>query len=447
MRTYSSFSGDLITSDLAMIASVWAGQELPALRGRREYSMWVPSPYPVAGSGRAVTMAGIFSARAWEAGRIIEAGQGGVLLAEPETDRGAISAETLLKRIRELASGPDGTRRALKHDCEQALLRLTPGQALSELWTAWAALAGQSADALRKSHEVVQSRVSFAAITGRPTGQPLHPSTEWHTHVLAGTTGQVPTAPACDCWQLLTALTDPLADHAVLYSPSQFERRRHYDAAVAGWTLICPWQPEIAAAHLLRPLSDGLVPGVSPATMAMTSMRHPGHALGPVGHLALATGLSSAEADTRISAAQLWADAAADGRLDPALAAAAIVTGVRGDALKLNRIAQSLEHASHTELAARRIVETVCATFAELPLGPTNMHMLVELAARLGASTGVPELPAAVCDMAAKRGSSRIITTARQLAAAASSDAPDRGRAGAQALKALITRAEAASAP
>src|SRR5262249_25036373 len=151
----------------------------------------------------------------------------------------------------------------------------------------------------------------------------------------------------------------------------------------------------------------------------VTSMRHPAHALGPVGHLALVTGLSSAEADTQIAAAQLWADTAADGSLDPALAAAAIVTGVRGDALKLNRIAQSLEHASHTDLAARRIVETVCAAFAELPLSPANMHMLVELAARLGSRTGIPELPAAVLDTAGKRGSSRIITTARQLVAAA----------------------------
>jgi hypothetical protein len=171
-------------------------------------------------------------------------------------------------------------------------------------------------------------------------------------------------------------------------------------------------------------------------------MRHPAHALGLAGHLALVTGLSSAEADTQIAAAQLWADAAADGRLDPALAASAIVTGVRGDALKLSRIARGLEHASHTELAARRIVETVCAAFTELPVGPANMHTLIELAARLGTRTGVPDLPAAVRDTAAKRGSSRLITTARQLAAAASSDAPDRRRAAMQALTALVTRAE-----
>jgi hypothetical protein len=236
-----------------------------------------------------------------------------------------------------------------------------------------------------------------------------------------------------------------LLAHEVLHAPAGYGRLRQYEGNVAGWTLICPWQPEIAAAHLLRPLSDGLVPGITPATIALTSMRHPGHALGPVGHLALLTGLSSAEADTRLAAAELWADAAADGRLDPALAAAAMGSGVRGDALKLSRIASGLEQASHTEIAGRRIVETVCAAFTELPPGPANMHMLVELAARLATRTGVPELPAAVQDLAARRGSSRILTTARQLEAAASSEAPDRSRAAAQALTALVTRAEAAA--
>jgi hypothetical protein len=72
-------------------------------------------------------------------------------------------------------------------------------------------------------------------------------------------------------------------------------------------------------------------------------MRHPGHPLGPVGHLALVTGLASAEADTRVAAAQLWTEASADGRLNPELAADAIVAGVTGNALMLSRIAEALD--------------------------------------------------------------------------------------------------------
>jgi Family of unknown function (DUF6493) len=436
------FSGSLITADMARIVTVWAGGKLRIHLGAREAGRWMPGQYAVGGSGQPLTMAGIFSARAWEAATIIEAGQGGVLLAEPETDRAAITASTLLHRSRQLADQGGHRGDALRHDSEQALLRLAPGVGDSELWAAWASAAGQSAATLRRSHETVQSPVSFEAVTGEPTGQPLRASQKWYTHVLARTRGPVPAAPGCECWQQLTALADPLREHEVLYGPSRYLGARQYDAAVAGWTLICPWQPEIAAAHLLRPLSDGLIPGITPATVAMTSMRHPGHALGPVGHLALVTGLASAEADTRIAAAELWSAAATDGRLDPALAAAAIVSGVRGDALKLSRIAQSLEQASHTELAARRVVETVCITFGELA-DAANMHVLIELAARLGSRTGLPELPAAVREMAVRRGSSRIIVTARQLAAAASSKAPARDRAAAQALTALVARAEA----
>jgi hypothetical protein len=40
-------------------------------------------------------MAGMFSARAWEAAKIIAAGREGLLLAEPEFGRGAISQDRL----------------------------------------------------------------------------------------------------------------------------------------------------------------------------------------------------------------------------------------------------------------------------------------------------------------------------------------------------------------
>ncbi len=62
------------------------------------------------------------------------------------------------------------------------------------------------------------------------------------------------------CWALLTALDRPLRDFYRGYG----ERRyigASYQALAAGWPLLCPWQPELAAAHLLRPLSEGLRPG------------------------------------------------------------------------------------------------------------------------------------------------------------------------------------------
>lgn len=436
---YVPFTGSRITSDVALITLAWSGEKLRQ-RGRdREDSWHQPGEYAVASSGRALTMAGIFSARAWEAARTIENG-GSLLLAEPETERGAVTAETLLVRIRELAAG--NGRPAGDHDRDVALLRLKPGDA-GELWQAWEPVASVSAEALQISHERVQTRLSFEPVTGMPTGEPIRQGRRWHEHVLARIARPAPTAPACDCWQLLTDLPDPLAQHEVLYGPARYESR-HYDPAVAAWPLICPWQPELAAAHLLRALSDGLVPGLTPATVALESMRTSGHPLGPVGHLGLVVGLASAEADTRIAAAQLWSDACLDGRLDPALAAAAIETGVRGSVIKLSRVADALQHASHAALPARRIVETVCAVIDGFALhAPTNLYLLIELAARLAPRTGMPGQPASVLDLARRGGESRLVTTASQLARAGEITGPELSEAAAQALAAHVARAEA----
>src|SRR5262249_16646120 len=141
-------------------------------------------------------------------------------------------------------------------------------------------------------------------------------------------------------------------------------------------------------------VSDGLRPGPSPATTAITALSHPGHPLGPVGHLALAAGLASGEANTSIAAAQLWSDSCADGRLDPPLSAHAISTGVRGQALKASGIADGLIHASHTALAAWRIVETICRCVPALAAeSAANLHQLLEIAARPAPKSAYPISP------------------------------------------------------
>lgn len=80
---------------------------------------------------------------------------------------------------------------------------------------------------------------------------------------------------------------------------------------------------------------------------AKTVMRKPSSApFGPIRHLALLTGLGSAEASVRIAAADVWAQATLAGQLDPDLAADALVKGVTGEAVKLTRVADGLRHAS-----------------------------------------------------------------------------------------------------
>ena len=442
---YGQFGGGRITADMARIAHAWGTGRLYG-EDHREYG-WSSSRhlFAVDASGSPVTMAGIFSARAWESAKAIATGRGGVLLAEPESGRGAISQDRLLERVawhagRAGAGGPTPGR----HDFQAAVLRLAP-DAGEGFWSGWGSLDRHAALSARASYRLVNSALSFEPVLGRPRGRPLRGYGEWEEQVLARIPGPVPVATRCPSWQLLTALSDPLRDHARLYGPRW--DNRHYDASVAAWPLICPWQPELAAAHLLRAISDGLRPGPSPASTAIGCLAHPGHPLGPVGHLALICGLASGEADTRVAAASLWSQACADGRLDPDLAAAALGAVARSDAVKLSRIADALRRAAHQALPGWRIVQTVCAAADVLSgdssaTAPPGAHQLIELAARLGAEVGVPAVPAAFAGLAARRSGSRLAVTAKRLSLVAGGPHPRRAQAAAEALGAILHRAE-----
>ena len=434
------FAGDVIASDIALITWAWAGERLPSAARDDGAGFWSGgghSDYAVGGTGRALTMAGIFSARAWEAGRMIESGRGGLLLAEPETDRGTISPERLLERVELLARQGEGLRNPFDRDV--ALLRLAPG-ATDALWRAWATLDGTTAEAVRDTYLAITTPLRFEPVAGPPVESEI-----WRLYLdpvlLARTIGPVPVAAGCPSWQLLTRLGDPLADYVALTDIGRYWS--NHDEAVAGWSIMCPWQPELAAAHLLRPLSEGLTSRATPATAAIRSLHHRGHALGLVGHLALIVAMSGIDADTRIAAAELWAEASADGRLDPALAAAALSAGADSKLVKLNRVAESMDHAaSHSALAARRVVETVCAAPDLIAATPPNLHRLLELVARLGSSFGVPALPAGLRELGTRRGGARLNITAAQIVNAAEGRPAGQRQAAVQALTALIRRAE-----
>ena len=117
------------------------------------------------------------------------------------------------------------------------------------------------------------------------------------------------------------------------------------------------------------------------------------------------------------------------------------MTGVVGQALKLSRVSDSLQHAANSPIAARG-VETACASAEALAdAAAANLHALIELAARLGATVGAPELPGAVTALASRGGG--LGATAKQLVQASQGRAPDRERAAVEALAALVARAEA----
>jgi hypothetical protein len=419
------FSGLDLTADIACLVLSWGN-------GWADHG---PGWYEYPGRHRPADpklMSRLLTVRIREAAALVDAGRAAELLAEPEYDRGVVSPRRLLARLATWHRAHP-SREPLRYDLEAALLRLTP-ETDEAFWAEWALLDPDTAARARRMHTEAQQPVPLRPVTGRSDGS------GGPTHVLARAEGHR-SSPESASWAALTALTRPFADHYQMYG----ERWRiaRYDPFVAGWPLLAPWQPELIAAYLLRPLSDGLAPHRSPALTAVSCLAHPGHVLGPVGHLAIMTGLASAAADTRIAAAGVWAQASVDGRLDPQLAADAIVTGTAGRAFKLNRIADGLRHAASQPITAYRTVEAICRSApALIEAGEPNRHLLLALAADLAAAVGAPGLPAALTALGGRRGQSRGAVAAALLAEAAAGPAPDHPEAVAQSLAALVSRAE-----
>jgi hypothetical protein len=188
------------------------------------------------------------------------------------------------------------------------------------------------------------------------------------------------------------------------------------DEMIAAWPLLCPHDPELIAAHLLSPLSDGLGPGRNAAVTAVRGLASLAGAFGKICHLALVTGLSGASADVRIAAADAWTQIAGEGRVDPALAAEAIELGVTRGALKLSRIADGLGHAAPDPVGSAGVAQAcLTAAVALLPAKPAGLHLLLELAAQASAVSGMPELPAPVAALARSKGTSKLAEAARRL--------------------------------
>ena len=430
---YGPFSGDHVGADVACLVLAWGEGSANG------FDAWYPGLYDsresIRRSADAKIMRRILTVRIREACAIIGSGHAAELLAEPEYERGAVSKQRLLKRLIGWYRARPG-QAPLRYDLEAALLRLGP-EVDEAFWDEWALLDSATAERARRMHAEAHRPVVLRPVTGVPVHKY---SLAWFTHVLAQA-DVAQSAPESASWTALTALSRPLADHFRLHG-ERWETQRQ-DQCVAGWPLLAPWQPELIAAHLLRPLSDGLKSSRT-AAAAVGCLAHPGHVLGPVGHLALMTGLASAEADARIAAAGVWAQASLDGRLDPHLAADAIVTGTAGKAFKLNRIADGLQHAAAGPLAAYRVVEAICRCApALIEASEPNRHLLLALAADMAASVGAPGLPAALAALARRPSKNRGAAAAALLAEAAAGPAPDHPEAVAQSLAAVVSRAEA----
>jgi hypothetical protein len=238
----------------------------------------------------------------------------------------------------------------------------------------------------------------------------------------------------------MTNLGDPVGSYVRLSGEGEFTTG--YGSAIRTWPLIAPWLPELTASHLLRPLSRALQPGKHDhGPSAVGCLLHPDTPLGKVGHIALALGCMAAEGDTRTAAGDVFAAAARDGRLQPALMADAWLVLARAGAFQAKRLEATLRPISNLPASGLRIAETL-----QLALGPLleaglrDMHTLARLAAAVGEMNGVfPDDPQIAGE---KRSGTELSKALRALASARDSSATPSRSGSVELLQGLIQRAE-----
>jgi hypothetical protein len=408
---FGPFSGYEPRADIASLALTWAtGRMPPTSMGGHGLvgNKWRHGATPK-------TMSGIPCARSWEACALIADGHGYQLLATPEYDDGSISHDELLAR---LAQRPAGQAHPPRCDLELAMLRLAPGAEHVLPGDLLAAYAPAQAPLLIEPC-VVPPKVTEHTrpdLPGLPGG--TWQKVEGHPGAYGRYAGadQAIAPELSRCGYLVTYLEPALH----FGRKDAFINVSRISELVAAWPLLAPHQPELIAAHLLRALSEGLIPGRSAASTAAHALTGIGGNFGPVGHLALIAGLASAEADTRIAAADAWTQLTQQRRLDPGLAAKAITLGVSGTAFKLTRIADGLRHTAQDPDAAGTVARacvSAAATLLSAPVRPTALHLLLETAAQAAAISGIPQLPAPLTDLAHEKGHTKLAQAARRLEA------------------------------
>jgi hypothetical protein len=380
------FSGHTIRADMGWLTLTWGTGKLPPASTMEDLG-WHPRGYDKPWrSRRPQILSGILSARIGEACTLIAAGRAFPLLAEPEFADGRISPAELTARQARWAAAEVTP---CCYDLEAARLRAAPGTDEE--------LALEPFGSLPRIlfHEALWRRQRF---------------TKDSTGVYARLARVPKSTPAPSCWPLLTNLAHPFDNRRFALQHSGVR----LDEMIAAWRLLCPHDPELIAAHLLSPLSDGLRPGRNAAVTAIQGLASLTGAFGKICHLALVTGLSGAAAEVRIAAADAWSQLAGEGRLDPIIAAQAIELGVTRGAIKLSRIADGLGHAAPDPVASAYAVQAcLTATAALLPAKPAGLHLLLELAAQ--ATFRRPELPAQVAALARSKETSKLAEAARRL--------------------------------
>ncbi|MFJ3905595.1 DUF6493 family protein [Streptomyces sp. NPDC090025] len=200
----------------------------------------------------------------------------------------------------------------------------------------------------------------------------------------------------------------------------------HWSGLRPLWPGILPDDREALAAWLLPPLGAAAEWELRGAAEGLTALAEAEGAAGPAFHLAVAVGLGCRHAEDRLTAVDALLVLAARGDLDPALLGARLAELTAEGMAKPNRLADALRTAAATG-AYGTVRGVLLALLPSLIGGDRPVHGAGELLAvaaecveRAGApsaAAGQREIPG-LAVLAARGGTSRLVTQARRLAVA-----------------------------
>jgi hypothetical protein len=376
-----------------------------------------------------VTPTGVLAVRCIEAIGLIARGAATELLAEPTHDRGAIDPKAFIDRAQKSFGGWFGPSPP-RFDLEVATLRIRPG--------ALDATLGKLPRAVKDPVTALMTDAAAWVEEEIVSGKPKDRWSNAGSVVVLAIVHQIESRSTI--LKRITTLNDPVDSYVRLSGEGEFTTG--YGSAIRTWPLIAPWLPELTASHLLRPLSRALQPGKHDhGPSAVACLLNPDTPLGKVGHIALAMGCMGAEGDTRTAAGDVFAAAARDGRLQPALMADAWLELARAGAFQAKRLESTLRPISNLPASGLRMAQTL-----QLALGPLleagvrDMHTLARLSGAVGEIYGVfPDDPRLAGDE--KRGT-ELSKALRALAKLRDSNGTPSRTASAELLEGLLERAE-----
>jgi hypothetical protein len=210
--------------------------------------------------------------------------------------------------------------------------------------------------------------------------------------------------------------TGPVIDRLLHYDPSSFDRWKIVGSQPL-WPAVLPSHREVIAAQLVTEATIGLGYGRTPMGTVLPGLADSDGPCGPAMWLLLARTMGSDHTDDRVAGidAAIILDRAGD--LDgPALGTMVGRLAADGD-LKLTRVVPGLGDLAEAGPAAATlaILEAALPAILACPKPPAGTPDLLALASRLATTLCVRGQIAGLAEVAARSGTTRLVTEARRL--------------------------------